>query len=167
MDLSTVVLQIDEVSEVSTTEEVQVLIPLTAATIDEFWSQVRAQAPDRLMGHLEKTEGVAILGPNKLELSFPQSYVLSRQFCERPETLGRIAELASKVAGHDVSVSVVASGKAGQMPAPRSTNSPKEPASRKQRAQISNDPFVQQALDIFGGTLIDAREIREAAGEER
>ena len=66
-----------------------------------------------------------------------------------------------------INVKVVASSKAGETPIPRQTVSRQEPASRQKKAQIGSDPFVQQALEIFGGTLIDARELHEAAGDGR
>src|SRR5690606_10066932 len=102
--------------EVSSDDETLPQVPFETATLDAFWSEVLAHSPDRLMTHLRKTDNVAISGPNDLELSFPHSYVLSRQFCERPETLGRIAELASRVAGRMINVKVVASRKAGETP---------------------------------------------------
>jgi DNA polymerase III subunit gamma/tau len=145
----------------------QRIVPFGAASINEFWSEVLAQAPDRLTAHLGKAEKAAISGPNALELLFPHSYVLSRQFCERPETLGRVAELASRVAGREIQVRVLASDAGGQPLAARPPVSPSEPPNRRKKAQLSSDPFVQQALDIFGGTLIDAREIHETASEGR
>jgi DNA polymerase III subunit gamma/tau len=156
-----------EVSGHSSAAQPQRTVPFEVASIAEFWAEVLVQAPDRLTGHLGKADKAAISGPNDLELSFPHSYVLSRQFCERPETLGRIADLASRVAGREIRVKVVASDTEGRTPAPRRSVSRPEPPSRQKKAQLSSDPFVQQALDIFGGTLIDAREIHETAAEGR
>lgn len=155
------------VSRPSTSEEPAQSVPFEAARIEEFWAEVLAQAPDRLTAHFGKADKVAISGPNALEVSFPHSYVLSRQFCERSETLDRIAELASRVAGRSIRVKVIASTTPGEAPALQRTVSRQEPAGRAKKAQVNSDPFVQQALDIFGGTLIDAREIHETAGEGR
>ena len=140
-------------------------IPLSEPTKVEFWAQVLAVVPDRLQAHLKHAGNTAIIGPNRLELSFPQSYVLSRQFCERPETLDRIAECASQIAGQPVEITI------GQAPEEEGS-SPAQPrphtklhAGPKNKPDVSGNPFVQQALDVFGGTVIDTREISQPAEE--
>src|SRR5690606_24778355 len=124
----------EDVQSAVSAVSVRKVVPLEESTLADFWAEVLAASPDRLAGHLEKTDGVAISGPNVLELSFPLSYALSRQFCERPETLGRVAELASQIAGRTVTVRVVASAKVAEAPVLRKMNPPKEPVSRQKRA---------------------------------
>ena len=139
-------------------------VEFDSATLDAFWSEVLAGLPDRLAGHLEKNDGLAISGPNKLEISFPPGYVLGRQFCERPETLRRIAEIAGQIAGRPIDVTVKSSQNGADVPSPRRVESQQQSAGRRKKASVEGDPFVQQALDVFGGTLIDARSLHETVG---
>ena len=138
---------------------------LTESSLDIFWTQVLDSLPDRMRTHLSRVDGLAISGPNCLELSFPASYVLSREWCERPETLARINEQASQVSGRSVEVTITSSAEQ-----PTAAGKPVKPTAvepvRRKTSDVNDDPFVQQALDIFGGTVIDVREVHEPAGSE-
>lgn len=149
----------------STGKESRQAIGLSPESLDVFWPEVVAQLTDRLQGHLQKADSLAISGPNRLELSFPQSYVSSKQFCERPDNLARIAASAARVAGEVIEITLAPALDGGSPPPSQRTKSKDQPASRVKKLDVSSDPFVQQALDIFGGTLIDVREIPQAAGE--
>ena len=140
-------------------------IPVSEETKDAFFSEVLSLVPDRLQAHLKNASDVAISGPNRLELSFPQSYVLSRQFCERPETLERVAECATQIAGESIEISIALTTET-ESPSPGQPPTPKRRTTGQQKKpDISGDLYVQQALDIFGGSVIDTREISQPATE--
>src|SRR5262245_17657058 len=66
--------------------------------------------------------------------------------------LDELAALAGKAAGERVPVRIEAAGSAG--PAP----SPAEDPRQKLRERAEREPAVQEALDLFGGRVVDVRE---------
>jgi hypothetical protein len=113
---------------------------------------------------VEKSAGLAISGPNLLEISFPASYFLSSQYCERPEVTGQLVTAASQVAGRaiDVSIRLLPASSAADRSEPGGPSA----APKRRKASLEKDPFVSQALSVFGGTLVDVREIPRVASEE-
>jgi DNA polymerase-3 subunit gamma/tau len=129
------------------------VIDLLPATIDAFWAQLLVQAQDTIASHLKNATRIAILGPNALELVFPKSYSFSKNYCERPDTLRKIQALAQELAGRSVEfrLSFDESDVAAE------TSRVTAPPVRRTLDSVSKDPFVQQVMSIFGGTLVDAR----------
>jgi hypothetical protein len=129
------------------------VIDLLPATIDAFWAQLLVQAQDTIASHLKNATRIAILGPNALELVFPKSYSFSKNYCERPDTLRKIQALAQELAGRRVEfrLSFDESDVAAE------TSRVTAPPVRRTLDSVSKDPFVQQVMSIFGGTLVDAR----------
>jgi len=129
--------------------------------LGEFMSEVYAQMGDRISGHLRKSEGAAISGPDRLEISFSQSYFLSKQYLERDEILRQLNDVVSQIAGKTIHVSLTT---APTKPAIDSTPAPpsRPRQSRRRTSELDRDIFVEQAVSIFGGTVVDVREIHDS-----
>ncbi len=130
---------------------------LQEVTTGPGWDQVLAQLPESHAGHLKKSTERAISGPNGLAVLFGANYFLSKSYCERPDAIGRLASAVSELCGGAITVQV----KALATPAPTqsSTNSnPKSTSGRRANSTTQNDPFVQQALGVFGGSVAEVRE---------
>lgn len=140
------------------------VVELEESSLADFMTEVYNILGDKISGHLSKSESIAISGPNRLEVSFPQSYFLSKQYVERPEVKHRIQEVASQVAGGSVDVVIVA-GTAKPSQA-ESRASPRRQNDRRKVQDLEQDTFVEQAVSIFGGTLVDVREIHDSVSEE-
>lgn len=141
------------------------LVDFAEASLKEFWSEVTSRTEDKLAGHLKTVSNLAISGPNDLVLSIPQSYFLSRQYCDRPESISQLESIAQEVCGRKIGVTF----RVVENEAPESNRSSESTAPQKIRRRIpkvDKDAFVEQALSIFGATVVDVREIHEAANEE-
>ncbi|OAI56861.1 hypothetical protein AYO47_01920 [Planctomyces sp. SCGC AG-212-M04] len=123
----------------------------------EGWEEVLLRLPEQLASHVRKSNDRAILGPKALAVLFGSNYFLSKSYCERPDAVNRLAAAVSEVCGEAVSVQIRAS-----VP-PRTTNPSTSPntrntSNRRSPASTQNDPFVQQAIAVFGGSVAEVRE---------
>jgi len=140
-------------------------VELTESSLADFLTEVYKCLGDKVSGHLRKAASIAISGPKRLEVSFPQSYFLSKQYVERPEVLQQIQDAATQVAGDGVEVAVVDMPVEPEEANRRIANAPHR-NERRRVQDLSQDGFVEQAVSIFGGTLVDVREIHEPISEE-
>ncbi len=147
---------------------VQQEIPLVSVEFQEgrereFLSQLISHIDDTLAVHVKVVSDAAISGPNQLALTFPRSYHFSKRYCEQPENLVRLESLAGKIAGQPVRIVLrVADAKASVTSVAESTP---ERSSRRQ-LESTDDPFVQQALSVFGATIYKIEENRSPSAEE-
>jgi DNA polymerase III gamma/tau subunit len=122
----------------------------------ESWEEVLLQLPEQLASHVRKSNERAILGPKALAVLFGSNYFLSKSYCERPDAVNRLAAAASEVCGEAVGIQIRAS-------APKATTSstspnPRNTSNRRSTSSTQNDPFVQQAIAVFGGSVAEVRE---------
>ncbi len=138
---------------VSTLTPERASVPLQSDSVDAFWAQLLVRIPDTLAKHLKNATQVAISGPNALEIVFPKSYLLSKQYCERPETLARLQAFAADLAGHPVECQA----RFDETRAANVPSRPMQPGERRPGEVLAADPFVQQVLAVFGGSVVDVR----------
>ncbi len=132
------------------------VIPLQADTVDAFWSQLLLRSSDTIAAQLKNATQTAISGPNALEILFPAGYSFSKTYCERPETLKRIESIASELAGKPVHI-VIRGDQAVAAAAKPAVVPPTTQSRTRQLDQVRQDPFVQQVVAVFGGTVVDVR----------
>ena len=140
-------------------------IPLTAETASKFLLQIIFNSPDTLKSHLKNASRTAIFGPNSLEIVFPKSYLFSKTYCERPETAQRLTELATQIAGTEVQCRISVDELAVDPPPPPKRPQQDLPA-RRSPATVEKDDFVQQAVSIFQGQVVDVRPVLSEIGSE-
>lgn len=118
-------------------------------------AQLLANLNDITRDHLRRASALAISGPNHLEISFPESYDFSRRYCERPEVLGRLESVTERLTGKPVSVRFrVIPGEPEAAP-PK----PGKRGTDRGQSETPDDPFVQQAMTIFGATSWRVQEV--------
>lgn len=139
-------------------------VEFSESALTDFLTEVYTCLGDKISSHLRRASAIAISGPNDLVVSFPQSYFLSMQYVERPEVLQQIRETVSKVAGHPVEVSIVATAATPEVTSGRTNG--RQGGARRRPQELNQDQFVEQAVSIFSGTVVDVREIREAQEED-
>ena len=129
---------------------------------EQLWSQVLSSIQDVTRDHARSAAGVAIIGPNKLEISFPASYHFSKTFCEQPKTLAQLETIVSKLTGKAVLISLrlLAAEPAESL---AETSPPVETPTETDLSTI-DDPFVEQAKAVFGGTVVKVQGISGTAG---
>ena len=126
-----------------------VAIALEAGREEEFMTQLVDSIHDMTQTHVRGASNLAISGPNGLELSFPKGYHFSKTYCERPEVKLQLERVASAIAGRDVRVSlklIADDADAKPQPTPQVTS--------KRIKYPDDDEFVQQALSVFGATIV-------------
>ena len=128
-------------------------IDLQPESIDAIWAQLLVRVQDTIAGHLKNASRIAIFGPNALEIVFPKSYSFSKNYCERPETLRRIQALTHELVGRDVEFRMTFEESSPSAEAPRVP----PPTVRRTLESVSKDPYLQQVMSVFGGTLVDVR----------
>jgi DNA polymerase III subunit gamma/tau len=127
-------------------------------SLDDFeagWSEVVAQLPETLANHVKKSRKAAISGPNHLEILFGSSYFLSKAYCERPESLTRLQAALAKIFGQSPSISVSIERAAEAEATKRDT---KTVYDRRPTSAAQQDEFIQHAVSVFGGSVVELRE---------
>ncbi len=147
-----------EVSEQKTVE-------FAEETLSEFMSEVYTRLGDKVSSHIRRSESIAISGPERLEISFSQSYFLSKQYLEREEILRQLNGVVSQIAGKTIDV-ILTTAKSKPAPdrGPEPASRPRP--SRRKTSELDQDVFVEQAVSIFSGTVVDVREIHDPTVEE-
>ena len=138
---------------------------LTPETLEQFWSQVLREIPDTLANHLKNGGNLAISGPNTLEIRFPRSYLFSMNYCQRPEAMAQLQQTCRRILSNDLHFCMradeAAAGSAAGGASPRSRRNDSD---RLRPKAVEDNAFVQSAVSIFGGTVVDVRRVLEEAG---
>ncbi len=141
-------------------------VPLTEDSVEEVWRLAVAAAGDILGPYLSFVSRAAILGPNRLALSFPTQYTFHRKYCERPERLAEIETCLAEVTGQEIRVSLCEDERAKEVEAtpepsaaPEAVSSPVEEAPQRLsgsqlEAEIERRPLVKRAEELFSARVV-------------
>ncbi len=131
---------------------------LTNETLNSIWGEAIQLLPERHQHQLKYASKIAISGPNRLEILFPKSYAFSRSFCERPDSCKRLVEALRQVCGEtlDCRIGVDESAPVASTPAP-AVAPRRQQIERRKTSVVDGDPFVQVAVEIFGGKVEEVR----------
>ncbi len=133
----------------------------------QIWSQVVAEINDMLKSHVKQVSKAAIAAPNKLELTFPRKYHFSKRYCEKPEVISRLEQIAEKVTGQHLRVSLVMGDDEGSVTtAPEQTQPANKPA-RKRAYKPEEDDFVAAVMQTFEAECVrvDSRAVGGAPSD--
>jgi DNA polymerase-3 subunit gamma/tau len=151
-------------TQVALSPEPQELVDFTPENVDAFFSQLVLHSTDATENQLKRASQVAIFGPNGLDLVFPKSYVFSKNYCERSETLNTLKELASKLAGKPIDITIRLDESSE---APVAIQSQREPIkSRRSTTAAADDALVNAALSMFGGAVVEVQSIPPSGASE-
>jgi DNA polymerase-3 subunit gamma/tau len=132
---------------------------LTAETLPEAWSRVLGLVGVLLAADLSKANLPAIFGPNTLVICFPESYTKSRDNCQTPGNVARVAEALKKVTGRgwtlriETTPTTAAVGDASGAAAPEAPL-PVRPPRRNYREEAEKELLVKRALDVMGAQVL-------------
>ncbi|MGD9648741.1 MAG: hypothetical protein AB7U73_23725, partial [Pirellulales bacterium] len=131
---------------------------------DELWKQVLARLPDTTADFAKHAADIAISAPKRLVATFPSQYSYSQSMCERPDRLGRIAEVLEEVAGPGWRLELlVADEPPGQMVAPTAG-----PVRRQDRIRAAAErPIVRRAMELFNASPTRIEDAPAMATEAR
>lgn len=124
--------------------------PLEVGNEDLIISQLIDMNKDVVQKHLQAVSQLAILGPKRLVLVFPVSYTFSKQYCERSEVQLELRRQLGQIVGEPIELSL-----AIDESTQTATTDLEQSGNRQQEAKSpEDDPFVQQAIDLFGARLV-------------
>jgi hypothetical protein len=92
-----------------------------------------------------RVDDVQVDGEGRMVIRFSDSF--SRDNCERPANRQRLEAAVKEVCGQPVGLLL---GVSAAPQTPRPTAAPAV-SRRQQQIEVSNQPFVKQALELFGG----------------
>lgn len=131
----------------------------------DFWSQVVAEITDLLKSHAKSATRIAIIGPNKLEVSFPQRYHFSKKYCEKPDVLRRLEEIASRVAGQPLRIVLTAYEDESANAAAATPDAPKATKAGRRIYKPEEDPFVSNIMNLFTAQVVKVEPVIGGSGE--
>ena len=144
--------------------DVPEVVEFSAENADAFFSQLVLHSTDTTANQLKRASQAAIFGPNTLDLTFPRSYVFSKNYCERSETLDGLKTLAAKLVGRpiDITIRLDDSGEASA-----AVSSQRElQTSRRSTTVVADDALVSAALSTFGGAVVEVRSVPSSGDSE-
>lgn len=125
---------------------------------EEIYAQLLECKEVSSLTQLRQTKGIAITGPNQVEILYPANYDLLKQLLSRPENSALIQSALKNLTGETIRVEFkpVSSGSENSGQREEETPQPKRPALTqvKVEEQDITDEYVQNAVRIFGSVSI-------------
>jgi DNA polymerase III subunit gamma/tau len=131
---------------------------------NKVWAQVVSQINDMMKSHVKAVSNSAIFAPNRLEITFPKRYDFSKQFCERPDALGRLESIASELTGQNVRITLVVSEDAADV-----VDQEKKTANQADKKRVykpEDDRFVANVMEAFGAQCVKVTPFQPQATTE-
>ncbi len=117
-------------------------VALDAMTI---WRQVAEKLGGLAAEKAIQASSAAIRAPDQLVVTFPKKYNFCKQFCERPEMIGQIAEHVRQIVGRTLQLSFATE----QEIAPTETEPVRRATVRQRIYEVSQRPFARRAMELF------------------
>ncbi len=134
-------------------------------TLPVIWSEVIDRFNDASRNHLVKSSSQAISGPNALEIIFPKSQTLSIAYCRGSQFLKRIADAILELTGTQVTCRV-SEDHSSPAPVPAAPQPVVRETETRRVTSVDDDPFVQQAVEIFSAKVADVRTVLTSGAAE-
>jgi len=117
------------------------------------WKQTLSEVGDMTADFARRAERVAILGPNRLVVSFRKAYTQAQQYCERPERRLKLEQTISRIAGRTIRIDFAVL--ADEPATAAAEQSAKPQATRRQRQQeLMRHPLIRKAAELFDTEII-------------
>ena len=133
--------------------------PLTIGAA-ELWAKVLADLNDLLKSHAKVAIRTAIVGPSKLEVTFPRQYNFSKTYCEKLDTLRRLEEIAARIAGQPVKIAFVLAEDEPSSESPTPTTASRSAEKNSRRSyKPEEDDFVFNVMNLFAAQVVKVEPI--------
>ncbi|QDU78824.1 DNA polymerase III subunit tau [Polystyrenella longa] len=151
-------------SEPAPAAEPETVLEVTPGSEPDIFSQLVSAPEVKGLPQLKSLSGLAISGPNRLDLIYPAKYDFLRQSLSRQDSVVLIQETLSRITGQDIRIDFQPSQDtetSGDETAISKAPRPKAPALRPVAVDLSNieDEFVKAAVQIFGSTSINVQKM--------
>ena len=113
--------------------------------LSAFGGRRRKNWEDLAGGKSKSSQFCCNSAPNQLVVTFPKKYNFCKQFCERAEVAGQIAEHVCQLVGRRMQLNF-----ATELEATASETEPVRRATTRQRIyEVSERPFARRAMELF------------------
>ncbi|MEK6249264.1 MAG: DNA polymerase III subunit gamma/tau, partial [Planctomycetales bacterium] len=132
-------------------------VPLSEATARQIWEEALTKLTGVVAAKAGHYDQLAAPEPNRLVVTFQQSYNVCKTFCERPEQATKIEKAVKEVTHTPVNVVYVLSEN-------QTTTTPEatRPLTHQQKmAAASENEMVQRARELFGARPVDVEQYKE------
>ena len=119
--------------------------PLSSTNVEEIWKQVLNSLSGMMADHAAEADKISVDDKGQLTISFGESF--HRDICERPDNRARLEKALQEVCGTKVGFAFRTHQRTD---APARSVTP-APSKRQQQVEISTQPFVQRAMELFDG----------------
>jgi DNA polymerase III subunit gamma/tau len=119
--------------------------PAAALNALSVWRQVAEKLGGLAAEKAIQASSAAIRAPDQLVVTFPKKYNFCKQFCERPEMIGQIAEHVRQIVGRSLQLSFATE----QELAPSETEPTRRATVRQRIYEVSQRPFARRAMELF------------------
>lgn len=126
---------------------------LSEETAKQIWEDALAKLTGMVTAKAREYSRLSAPEPNRLVVTFSQTYNLCRSYCEQPEQLARIETALQEVTGTRVRVDF---DESQEELASSATERQSRPQSRQKRlAEAAENPLVRRAGELFGARPVD------------
>lgn len=133
-------------------------VPLSEETARQIWEEALSKLTGVVAAKAGRYDQLAAPEPNRLVVTFQQSYNVCKTFCERPEQAGKIENAVKEVTQTPVNVVYVLSENEASTP----TTETKRPLTHQQKmTKASENEMVQKARELFGARPVDIEEYKD------
>jgi hypothetical protein len=120
--------------------------PLNDLSAAALWQRAVVELGDTVAGSAAHADRIVAGGDDLIVASFPAAYSFCRDVCERPEMRSRLERALSQAHGGNIRLKLNVHD---DVPANREPARPLRTSRREQLAEVSEQPFVRRAMEVF------------------
>ncbi|MEZ6046753.1 MAG: DNA polymerase III subunit gamma/tau [Planctomycetaceae bacterium] len=147
------------------TNTVSAIVEFSPGKESEIFSQLVSSEEVKGLHQLKSLTGLAISGPNRLDLIYPAKYDFLRQSLSRQDNMALIQKTLSTITGREIRIDFLPTEEPAGEESRESSGSaapkPKTPALRPVAVELNDvhDEFVKEAVQVFGSTSINMQKL--------
>jgi len=128
---------------------------LTSSSADAVWKQAIGllSGSSMITAKARQYDSVAISAPNRLEVTFKETYNLCKAFCERSDQLKKIEQALEEVTGARIRVDFALSRDDTPVAAKPVARQAEPDSQMKRMVEAEDEPIVRKAKELFGARV--------------
>jgi hypothetical protein len=127
-------------------------VSLSPAEVQNLWGNVLEGIQDMLADRAAIAEGASFQPPNKVVVAFAKRNRIHKDFCERPEQLGRLTQALSEAAGAALKLEFTLVDDPAE---PTQKAAPRGAAKQEKLREKVQQPFVRKAIELFDARPVE------------
>ncbi|MBL9081325.1 MAG: hypothetical protein JNK76_05935 [Planctomycetales bacterium] len=123
--------------------------------MQNLWGNVLEGIQDMLADRAAIAEGASFQPPNKVVVAFAKRNRIHKDFCERPEQLGRLTQALSEAAGAPLKLEFTLVDDPAE---PAQKAAPRGAAKQEKLREKVQQPFVRKAIELFDARPVEVED---------